>query len=76
MNRENQNYNMVSKEILLKFIHTCGFDWICDIAYVNGIELVASKYIDCNKLWWRSLETEGSGFTQLFKGSIKKLYEK
>lgn len=61
------------KELLIKFMHTAGFDWICDVAYVNGVELVASKCIDCDKLWWRSLEVEGSGFTQLFKGSIRSL---
>ena len=47
-----------------------GFDWICGIAYENGIELVASKRSD-DTLWWRPLEVEGSGFEQLFKGSIK-----
>ena len=30
-------------------MHDAGFDWICDIAYVNGNELVASKYKDCDK---------------------------
>ena len=63
----------ISKNELLKFMHTAGFNWICDIAYVNGHELVASKYKDCDKLWWRSIEVEGSGFTQLFKGSIKNI---
>lgn len=51
-------------------MHTTGFDWICDIAYINGQELVASKMADCDDLWWRPLEVEGSGFTQLFKSSI------
>ena len=51
-----------------------GFDWIVDIAIdPYGIEMVASKYIDSENLWWRPLETEGSGFTQLFKGSILKV---
>ncbi|MEN6512238.1 MAG: hypothetical protein ABFD00_10480 [Chloroherpetonaceae bacterium] len=63
------------KKELLKFMHAAGFDWICDIAYVNGIEMVGSKMNDCDKLWWRSLEVEGSGFIQLFKGTIKNLYK-
>lgn len=54
-------------------MHDAGFDWICDIAYVNGHELVASKCNDSEELWWRSIEVEGSGFTQLFKGSIKNI---
>ena len=62
------------KEILIRFMHCCGFDWICDIAYVNQAELVASKMSDTAELWWRPLEVEGSGFTSLFKGSIRSLY--
>lgn len=68
-----QSKREISKNELIKFMHDAGFDWICDIAYVNGNELVASKYKDCDKLWWRSVEVEGSGFTQLFKGSIRKI---
>ena len=63
----------MNKTDLINFMHTAGFDWICDIAYVNGHELVASKMIDCDELWWRPVSTEGSGFEQLFKGSIKQL---
>lgn len=63
----------MKKNDLLHFMHSLGFDWICDLAYINGIELVASRYSDCDKLWWRTLETEGSGFTQLFKGLIKEI---
>lgn len=66
---------MKNKELLLKFMHYCGFDWICDIDFINGCELVDSKRKD-GSLWWRDLEVEGSGFTQLFKGSIKNLYQK
>lgn len=63
---------MRHKENLINFMHKAGFDWICDIAYVNGQELVASKFKDSNELWWRGVEIEGSGFTQLFGGAIKK----
>lgn len=62
----------MTKDELIRFMHSCGFDWICDVTLVNSIELVASKYNDCDKFWWRPVEVEGSGFTQLFKGSIKK----
>ncbi len=59
---------------LLSFMHCCGFDWICAIRYENGIEYVASKMNDSDELWWRPLEVEGSGFTQLFKGSIENVF--
>ena len=62
------------KDNLIKFMNSSGFDWICDIAFINGIEMVASKMNDCNELWWRNLEVEGSGFTQLFKGSVRSCY--
>lgn len=67
------NYIMLHKKELIDFMHVCGFEWICDIAYINGIEMVASKYIDCEKLWWRPIHVEGSGFERLFKDSIKKI---
>ena len=63
----------MGKKNLLHCMHTFGFDWICDIAYINGQELVASKMNDCDELWWRPLEVEGSGFARLFKGSIRSL---
>lgn len=63
---------MSDKYELIKFMHSCGFDWIYDITYINGSELVASKMNDSDKLWWRPLEVEGSGFTRLFKGSVRK----
>lgn len=62
---------MHTKQQLIKFMHCCGFDSICDIAFINGVELVASKMNDSENLFWRSVEVEGSGFTHLFKGSIK-----
>jgi len=64
---------------LILFIHKCGFPWIVDVMMLNGVELVASKYPaeqddeNSENLWWRPVEVEGSGFTQLFKGSIKAL---
>ena len=63
----------MKKSTLIKFMHSMGFDWICDVSYINGQELVASKMNDSEELWWRPLGVEGSGFTQLFKGSIRKL---
>lgn len=62
----------MTKQQLIDFMHACGFDWICDVAYVDGKEWVASKYQDCDDLWWRELEVEGDGFTQLFKGSVRR----
>lgn len=64
---------MTTKTDLIKFIHSCGFDWICDVDYINGIEWVASKMKDSQELWWRPLEVEGGGFTRLFKGCIRKV---
>jgi hypothetical protein len=63
----------VDKKDLLNFMHTAGFDWICDLAHQNGIEWVASKMNDSEELWWRPLAVEGSGFTQLFQGSISQM---
>ena len=65
---------MNDKDMLLNFMKISGFEWICDISFENGIELVASKMNNSNQLWWRPLEVEGSGFAQLFKGSIKRIY--
>jgi hypothetical protein len=59
---------------LMLFMHSMGFEWICDIAYVNGCELVASIMKDSEELWWRPIQVEGSGFTQLFQGSIKRVF--
>lgn len=61
----------MSKSDLIKFMHSCGFDWICDIAYADGTEMVASKMLDSDELWWRPIHVEGSGFYKLFSGSIK-----
>lgn len=62
----------MDKYILIKFMHSCGFDWIHDIGMINGQELVATKKNDGSGYWWRPIEVEGSGFTKLFKGSIKR----
>lgn len=61
---------MTNKGNLIKFMHAAGFDWIVDVAIVQGREYVASKYYDSDELWWRPLEIEGAGFTRLFKGSV------
>jgi hypothetical protein len=52
-----------------------GFDWICDIAYKNGVEMVASKLNDSDEFWWRPIAVEGDGFCSLFKNSIKTAME-
>lgn len=62
---------IMTKKDLLNFMRACGFEWICDLDYFQGTEWVASQKIDSSDLWWRPLEVEGSGFTQLFKGSIR-----
>lgn len=62
-----------SKEELIKFMHASGFDWIEDIAYINGYELVASKLKDSEELWWRAIQVEGSGFERLFRGSVREV---
>lgn len=59
------------KQNLINFMNAAGFDWICDVAIINNRECIASKMIDSSELWWRELEVEGSGFTQLFRGSIR-----
>lgn len=67
--------NPVEKQNLITFMHMAGFDWICDIAYKNGVEMVASKLNDSDELWWRPIEVEGDGFVELFKNSIKTAME-
>ena len=62
------------KKDLINLMNCCGFDWICDLACENRRELVASKYIDSEDLWWRPLEMEGSGFARLFKDSVKAIF--
>ena len=62
------------KEELIRFMQTLGFENICDITCQSGVEMVGSKMRDNESMWWRTVETEGSGFTRLFKGSILALY--
>lgn len=64
------------KKDLINFMICCGFDWIVDIDYKMGEEFIASKCIDSEDLWWRPLEVEGSGFTRLFKYSIRDLWSR
>ncbi len=70
-----KNDTEAAKKELIDFMQALGFDWICDIAYVNGQEIVASQRAD-GSLWWRNLEVEGSGFTHLFKGSIRHIFKR
>lgn len=64
----------MTKSDLIKLMNSLSFDWICDIAIFSGNEMVASKINDCDQLWWRTIEVEGSGFTSLFKGSIHRVF--
>lgn len=61
------------KADLLHLMNCLDFN-IADITYVNGIELVGKKMIDSEEIIYWPIEREGSGFTQLFKGSIKKVF--
>lgn len=65
----------MTKTDLLKFIHSAGFDWICDVKLQNGQEMIASKCNDSEDVWWRPIAVEGSGFETLFKGSIRQVYK-
>lgn len=59
---------MVTKKETISMMKRLGFV-IEDIKYENGVEMVMSKG------WWRPLEVEGSGFTKLFKGSVRECHE-
>ncbi len=61
----------MNKSELLAFMHAAGFDWICDVAYQPPFELIATKKNGSEDLWWRTVETEGSGFERMFKGAIR-----
>lgn len=51
-----------------------GFD-VLDIAYINGVELVAKKMNDSDQIVWWDIKVEGKGFSKFFKGSIKEACE-
>ena len=59
-----------SKETLIQFMNCLDFH-IADIKYEGGHEFYAHKMIDSEELCWFPIESGGSGFNQLFKGSIK-----
>jgi len=65
---------LLPKTKLLVLMRGLGFD-IYDVACLYGKELVAKKCEDGYIIWW-PMEREGSGFTQLFKGAIKRVCEK
>ena len=71
----NYDRKIAEKNQVIKFMHSMGFDWICDINYLDGVEMVASKKSESEELWWRPLEVEGHGFTRLFKGAIKRIWD-
>ena len=52
-------------------MNNMGFE-IVDIAYINGVELVAKRMNDSTQIIWWDIKVEGSGFNSFFKGSIRK----
>jgi len=60
-----------NKKMLLLVMNGLDFD-IHDIDYRDGQELVCKKGQDGSTAWWE-IEREGSGFTSLFKGAIKRV---
>ena len=60
-----------NKKRLLKVMRRMDFD-VYDIAYRNDQELVYKKGRNGYTIWWE-MEREGSGFTRLFKGAIKRV---
>jgi len=59
------------KTQLIRFMNDAGFD-IADISVcaMTGKELVGKRCTDGDMIYW-PIEKEGSGFVDLFKGSIK-----
>jgi hypothetical protein len=52
------------------------FDFsIDDIDFKDGKELIGIKKLDSDELNWWPMEEQGSGFMQLFRGSIKRAIE-
>ena len=61
---------MKNKTDLLNFMNKLDFG-IADIKYENGQEYYAHKIQNSDKLYWFPIESGGSGFVQLFQGTIK-----
>lgn len=59
---------MTAKELLIRLMNDLDFQ-IADIKCENGIELVGKRCLDGSVIYW-PMENEGSGFTDLFWGSI------
>lgn len=68
-------YKMMRKRFdrvrLLMVMRGLDFD-VYDVAYIDEREMIAKKTRDGNVIWWE-MEKEGSGFTHLFKGAIKRV---
>jgi hypothetical protein len=60
----------MKKEELLRIMNALDFG-IADIKYDNGHEWYAHKMNDSDDLAWFHISSGGSGFEQLFTGSIK-----
>ena len=63
------------KKRLLKLMNSVDMGKYDAIACINGLELVATKLNYKEELWWREISVEGSGFENLFRGSIKKVFD-
>lgn len=61
---------MKNKTDLLNFMNKLDFG-IADIKYENGQEYYAHKMQNSDKLYWFPIQSGGSGFVQLFQGTIK-----
>lgn len=59
------------KRELIDFMNCLGFG-IADIKYDNEREMYAHKIIDSEGLSWFPIQSGGSGFEQMFSGSIKR----
>lgn len=65
----------MSKEELIEVMNHLDFH-VDDIAYIDGKEFVGKKCNNSERMEWFTVEQEGSGFTRLFKGSIKEVVKR
>lgn len=66
----------MTKEQLVNLMNELGFEWVCDVKFENGHEMVASKIVDSEESSWKILDDEGLKFASLFKGMVKRCCEK
>ena len=65
---------MNDKKNLIDFMNSLDFQ-IADIKYENGTEWYAHKMQDSDEIVWFHISSGGSGFIDLFEGSIKEVCE-